>query len=87
VRDMDGETGWIHTALLSRERTAVIVGAGDAPVRDGAKAGASVIADAKPGAIGRLEKCDASACEVKFARAEGWVDRMRLWGVHDGQQF
>src|SRR3954466_14481581 len=32
VRDMDGEIGWIHVALLSRERTAVVTGAAEIPV-------------------------------------------------------
>jgi SH3-like domain-containing protein len=28
VRDADGEIGWIHVAVLSRERTAVVTGGG-----------------------------------------------------------
>lgn len=87
VRDMDGETGWIHTALLSRDRTAVVVGAGDAPIRQSEEADSDVIAEAQPGAIGRLTNCDEKACEVKFDTAEGWIDRSRLWGVHAGKPF
>jgi SH3-like domain-containing protein len=26
-------------------------------------------------------------CQVKFDRAEGWIDRNRLWGINDGEQF
>jgi len=87
VRDSDGEIGWIHTALLSRERSAVVKGAGEAAVRGDADAGSKLVADAKPGAVGRLERCEASACEVRFDRATGWIDRKRLWGMHDGEQF
>jgi SH3-like domain-containing protein len=87
VRDMDGEIGWIHTALLSRERMAVVKGEADAPVRGRADAKSDVLAEAKPGAVGRLEHCGAAACEVKFDGAKGWVDRNRLWGVHGGEQF
>ncbi|HEY4264458.1 MAG TPA: SH3 domain-containing protein [Micropepsaceae bacterium] len=87
VRDMDGEIGWIHVALLSRERTAVVRGVGLAAVHDKADAGSPLVAEAKPGAVGRLEHCGPVACEVKFDGATGWIDRMRLWGVHDGEQF
>ena len=87
VRDMDGETGWIHTALLSRERTAVITGQSPAPVLSDAEANSRVVAEAKPGAVGRLRHCDALTCEVKFDGAEGWVSRSRLWGLRDGERF
>ena len=87
VRDMDGEIGWIHTALLSRERTAIVVGASDAPVRRREDANSAVVAAAKSGAIGRLIGCGKLACEVKFAAAEGWIERARLWGVHDGKEY
>src|SRR5450432_3849175 len=66
VRDMDGEIGWIHVALLSRERMAVVKGAGQAPVWNRADAKSDVLAEAKPGAVGRLEHCGVAACEVKF---------------------
>ena len=87
VRDMDGEVGWIHTALLSRERTVVIHGKTDAPVRLGADTKADVVAEAQPGAIGQVRHCGVFVCQVKFVGAEGWVDRNRLWGINDGEQF
>ena len=36
VRDMDGEIGWIHMALLSRERTVAMNGNGDVDVHSSA---------------------------------------------------
>ena len=87
VRDMDGEIGWIHMALLSRDRTAVIVGAGDAAIRMHEDEDSEIVAEAEPGAIGRLEVCGEQACEVKFEHAQGWIDRSRLWGIHAGKKF
>jgi SH3-like domain-containing protein len=87
VKDMDGEIGWIHTALLSRERTAVVVGSAEAPIRKATGAEAEVVAEAKPGAVGRLVTCKADSCEVKFDAVTGWLERTRLWGVHDGENF
>jgi SH3-like domain-containing protein len=87
VRDMDGETGWIHMALLSRDRTAVVVGKVDAPVRRRADEDSNAVAEAAPGAIGRLVACRAEACEVKFDGGDGWVDRSHLWGILQGERF
>ena len=87
VRDRDGETGWIHVSMLSRERTAVLIGEGDAAVREGEDAAAALIANAKPGAIGRLESCTATSCRIAFGAVVGWVNRARLWGIHDKEIF
>ncbi len=87
VKDMDGETGWIHTALLSRERTAVVIGDNLATVTRSGETGSEVVAKAKPGTVGTLRHCDAQACEMKFDGLEGWVPRARLWGVSDGETF
>ena len=87
VRDMDGEIGWIHTALLSRERMAVITGQGIARVLHDPDFDARVVAEARPGTIGRLRHCDALSCEVKFDGADGWVPRSRIWGLRDGERF
>jgi len=87
VRDMDDETGWIHTALLSRERTAVVTGEKIAAIQRSEDSSSRLVAEAKPGSVGRLRHCDQLACEVKFDGAEGWVPRSRLWGLRDGEHF
>ena len=87
VKDMDGETGWIHTALLSHERTGVVIGESLATVTRSDEAGSEVVAKAKPGTVGTLRHCDSHACEVKFDGVEGWVPRARLWGISDGETF
>lgn len=87
VKDMDGETGWIHTALLSRERTAVVIGDGLTAVTRSDEADSNVVAKARPGTVGTLRHCRAQSCEVKFDGVEGWVPRARLWGVSDGDKF
>jgi SH3-like domain-containing protein len=87
VKDMDGEIGWIHQALLSRERTALIVGKNDVMVRRRADSSSEVVAEAEPGAVGYLIACNESACEVRFDEGRGWIERTRLWGVFPGEQF
>jgi len=88
VRDMDGEVGWVHVALLSRDRTVVVAPGKDAAVRGHQDEDLSdIIAEAKPGAIGRLMGCGKLVCRVKFDAVAGWVERDRLWGIRDGEQF
>lgn len=87
VKDMDGEIGWIHTALLSKERTAVVIGESIATVTRSHETGSEAVAKARPGSVGTLRHCEGQACEVKFDGLEGWVPRARLWGVSDGENF
>jgi SH3-like domain-containing protein len=84
---MDGEIGWMHVALLSRDRMALVTGNVDVEVHVRDDTASEVLAMARPGAIGRLIGCARLACEVEFAGAEGWVARGRLWGIHAGDEF
>lgn len=87
VRDMDGEIGWMHMALLTRDRTAVVTGGLGAEVHARDDTTSQVVATAEPGSIGRLLSCGMVACEVEFPGAEGWIARARLWGIHAGEEY
>ena len=87
VRDMDGEVGWMHMALLTRDRTAVVTTGPGAEVYARDDTTSQVVAHAQGGAIGRLLGCSMLACEVEFPGAEGWIARARLWGVHGGEEY
>ena len=82
VRDMDGEVGWIHVSLLTNERTAVVIGAGYALLRNGDAPDAAVLAEIEPGVVGAVESCGPQTCRLDFSGIEGWVDRSRLWGIY-----
>jgi SH3-like domain-containing protein len=87
VRTMDGEIGWIHVALLSRDRTVAVAAGNEAAVRGREDTASGIVAEAKSGAIGRLMSCGKLACQVKFDSVAGWVERAQLWGIRDGEQF
>lgn len=87
VRDMDGEVGWMHMALLTRDRTAVVTTGQGVEVYARDDTTSQIVAHAQPGAIGRLIGCGMMACEVEFTGAEGWVSRARLWGIHGGDEY
>jgi SH3-like domain-containing protein len=81
VRDADGEGGWVHHALLSGLRTALVRGEGPVPLRAGPTEAAAVRALAEPGVIGRIEACRNDWCEIGAGGLEGWLPRAALWGV------
>ena len=81
VRDADGAGGWVHHALLSGVRTALVTGDAPVPLLAGPTEGAAVRAMAEPGVVGRLEACKDAWCEIAAGGVEGWLPRAAIWGV------
>jgi SH3-like domain-containing protein len=81
VEDADGMGGWVHHALLSGVRTALVQGETAVPLRAGPDEGATVRAMAEPGVVGRLEACEAAWCEISAGGVDGWLPRAAIWGV------
>jgi SH3-like domain-containing protein len=87
VRDSDGEIGWVHVAMLSTDRMALVIGPDNAVARQEERYGAPVAAEVQPGAIGELKSCGRLACRIVFGDIEGWIDRSRLYGVYVDEVF
>ncbi len=85
VRDQEGVKGWVHQATLVGRRTLVVTG-GERTLRREPGQGAAV-AILKPGVIGRLRSCEASArwCEVQVQDHRGWLARDEFWGTYPGE--
>jgi SH3-like domain-containing protein len=81
VRDADGAGGWVHHALLSGVRTALVRGDAAVPLRAGPTEAAAVRAMAEPGVVGRVEACRNDWCEIAAGGVEGWLPRAAIWGV------
>jgi SH3-like domain-containing protein len=81
VRDADGVGGWVHHALLSGVRTALVEGDAAVPLRAGPSADAAVRAMAEPGVVGRIEACEGDWCAIAAGGFEGWLPRAAIWGV------
>lgn len=80
VEDQDGAGGWVHYALLSGVRTA-IVRKDMIELRTRADDESSVIARAEAGAIVRLHECTREWCRVSGGGEKGWVHKPDIWGV------
>ncbi len=86
VEDADGQGGWMHYALLSGVRTA-IVETDMAPVYTRPDTSALEAALLERGVITGLRECAGAWCRVEVARTRGWIERRHLWGVDPDEEF
>jgi SH3-like domain-containing protein len=86
IRDIDGEVGWIHTSLLSRERAAIITGEARPLYRD-PDSTSPPVALAEAGVVGRVLQCREAWCELSIGRIRGWTHRTSLWGVYPSEEI
>lgn len=80
VEDRDGAGGWVHYALLSGVRTA-LVSEDMLELRMRPNADSDVVARAEAGAILRLGECNPGWCRVSGGGQRGWVPKSAIWGV------
>jgi SH3-like domain-containing protein len=79
VEDPEGASGWMNARLLSRTRTAIIIG-GTHPMRDAPAAGADVAFRAEEGVVGRITDCGNGWCLFDVKGRRGWIDAEHIWG-------
>jgi len=75
-----------HVALLSRERSVVVRVTAKRRCAAG-RIKSAVVAEASPARWDASNIAAQRPAKVKFDGAKGWIDRSRLWGTHDGEQF
>lgn len=80
VEDVDGEGGWVHSALLSTVRT-VLVQQDMLVLREAPSAEALPVARLEAGVVARLGACELGWCEVSIEGIEGWLPKDGIWGV------
>lgn len=80
VEDAEGAGGWVHYALLSGSRT-VLVTLDMAEFHHAPDDGATVVAQAEMGVVGRVLECSIDWCRVALNGPRGWVRKTSIWGV------
>ncbi|GGF64209.1 hypothetical protein GCM10011402_15450 [Paracoccus acridae] len=80
VEDKDGAGGWVHYALLSGVRTALVT-QDMVELRSRPNPDADIVARAEMGAIVRLGECDPGWCRISGGGQRGWVPKTAIWGV------
>ncbi|QDY69660.1 SH3 domain-containing protein [Qingshengfaniella alkalisoli] len=80
VRDRDGLGGWVHYAMLSGVRTA-IVDVNGAEIHARPATDTPIRATAENGVILRVDECEGGWCQVSADGHKGWMQQGQLWGV------
>lgn len=80
IRDWEGDEGWVHFALLSARRTAIVT-APETTIRRIASHTSPAIARLGQGMVVRVELCDSEWCLVSVQGYDGWIPRIDQWGV------
>ena len=84
VEDVDGEGGWVNTALLSPVRT-VLVQQDMLVMRNAPASDAPPLARLEAGVIARLGTCEANWCFASVDRYDGWLQKSGIWGVSQNE--
>ncbi len=84
VEDSEGMGGWVHYALLSGVRTALVT-ADMAKFYSKPDAQSSITFEAERGVTGRLLECQPDWCRMNIQGEKGWVEKTALWGVLPGE--
>lgn len=80
IRDWEGDEGWVHFALLSPRRTAIVT-APETTIRRVASDTSPAVARLGQGMVVRVELCDSEWCLVNVQGYDGWIPRLDQWGV------
>jgi SH3-like domain-containing protein len=81
VEDPDGAKGWMLARFLVRERTAIVSGQGNAPMRESGSAEAKQLWQVEPGVVGKLGDCSEGWCAFTTGAHRGFIEQSRLWGA------
>ncbi len=81
IREWEGDFGWVHKSMLKGQRWG-IVQKGKQILRRRAKLDAPAIALIERKAIGKIEKCSSTWCQIKFSGLTGWMRHNQIWGVY-----
>jgi SH3-like domain-containing protein len=80
VEDAEGAGGWMHFALLSGVRTALVTEEMTA-MHLQPDPRAPVVAWLEAGVVARILACEGDWCRLRADRLRGWAPRAALWGV------
>jgi SH3-like domain-containing protein len=84
IEDMEGERNWVHRAMLSGNRSAILNE--DAYAYSG-KSNSAPVAKLEKDAQIWIEECELSYCRMRLGGIKGWVSKASLWGVYPNEIF
>lgn len=86
IKDRDGDSGWVHEAMLSGARSVVVEGDKPQIVYKNTDKDKK-IARIEPNVRAKLLTCKEDLCYISIDQYKGWIERNLLWGVYKGEKF
>ncbi len=87
IRDVDGSIGWVHHAMLSGYRNAIIQSKDGVVLLKSAEAESVPVARLEKGVVVAIDTCRGQWCRVKISGFKGWALRANFWGVYAGEEI
>ncbi len=85
IRDWEGAEGWVHRAMLSAQRSLIIVGRART-MRRHADTRAPAVARLAPGMVAVVIQCPNDWCKIEADGYEGWIRRAGVWGIKPNER-
>lgn len=86
IRGSDGSDGWVHSALLSTKRTALVQPWSETSINLQARPSkrSGTVARFQPQVVVDVQRCDQTWCAVTVPKHDlrGYARQVRLWGVY-----
>lgn len=81
VRDSEGTTGWMHSALLSGTRFSLITGS-IRTVYANPSVSSKPVLRVEPNVISSIKSCKNGWCFINIMGLEGWIPQEHIWGTY-----
>ena len=79
IKDFENNTGWIHTVLLSKKKSAINI-KNNSVLYKKPTIFSKPIAKLETGRLVLIEKCKVKWCKITTGDFKGWVFKSSLWG-------
>ena len=79
IKDFENNTGWIHTVLLSKKKSAINI-KNNSVLYKKPTIFSKPIAKLETGRLVLIKKCKVEWCKITSGDYEGWIFKNTLWG-------
>mgnify|MGYP000397716290 FL=1 len=81
VEDMKGYAGWVHSSVLTRNRSAIVTCQGQCNMHKSKNPGSKIVAILQNGLICNISKVSSPYTRLVCKNIKGWVLNSDIWGL------
>ena len=79
IKDFENNSGWIHTSLLSKKKSAINI-KNNSILYKKSTIFSEPIAKLETGRLVLIKKCKVKCCKITSGKYTGWIEKKYLWG-------